>query len=121
MTSKKELKIASFLAIILFVIGIACYAAVSAPAPEEPVRLMFHNAAGRVLFTHMMHNDEYGVDCSGCHHNLEDDEVYNCSECHEATGDESMPGRSDAFHAQCIGCHEDSGSGPVECNSCHAI
>ena len=39
-------------------------------------------------------------------HNIEDDETYNCSECHEETGDEDLPSRADAFHAQCKGCHE---------------
>ncbi|SLM27526.1 Cytochrome c, class III family protein [Desulfamplus magnetovallimortis] len=121
MTSKKDLQIASLLAVVLFITGLTCYAAFPPPAPNEPVRLMFHNAAGKVLFTHGVHNTEYDVSCLDCHHNIEDDEIYNCSECHEATGDESMPGRTDAFHAQCTGCHQDMGAGPVECNSCHAI
>jgi hypothetical protein len=32
-----------------------------------------------------------------------------------------MPKRSDAFHQQCAGCHEDFGKGPAEsnCNGCH--
>jgi hypothetical protein len=32
-----------------------------------------------------------------------------------------MPSRADAFHSQCKGCHEENGSGPVECNSCHSL
>ena len=121
MTSKKDLKIALLLAGILLITGIICYAAFPPPSPEEPVRLMFQNAAGKVLFTHGAHIADYGLDCLDCHHNIEDDEVYNCGECHGATGDEYMPSRTDAFHSQCIGCHEDAGAGPVECNSCHAI
>lgn len=121
MTSKKNLQTALILSIVLLVTGIACYAAFPPPAPGEPVRLMFHNAAGKVLFGHSTHISDYELYCLDCHHNIEDDEIYNCSECHEAAGDEDMPGRSDALHANCIGCHEDYGSGPVECNSCHAM
>lgn len=121
MTLKKDLKITLVLAIVLLITGIVCYASFPPPAPEEPVRLMFQNAAGKVLFGHMTHKADYDLSCVDCHHNIEDDEVYNCSECHEATGDEDMPGRADAFHDQCKGCHEDAGAGPVECNSCHAI
>ncbi|MDY0221190.1 MAG: cytochrome c3 family protein [Desulfobacterium sp.] len=121
MTSKRNLKIALLLAGILLITGIICYAAFPPPSPEEPVRLMFQNAAGKVLFTHEAHLADYGLDCLDCHHNIEDDEIYNCGECHGKTGDEYMPSRTDAFHSQCIGCHEDAGAGPVECNSCHAI
>ncbi len=63
----------------------------------------------------------YSIECLDCHHNIEDDDTYNCSACHETEGDEDMPSRADAFHAQCKGCHEDYGAGPVECNSCHAL
>jgi len=121
MTSKKDLQIASLLAVVLFITGLTCYAAFPPPAPEEPVRLMFQNAAGKVLFTHAVHNQDYDLSCLDCHHNIEEDEVYSCKECHQATGDESMPSKTDAFHAQCIGCHKEKGAGPVECNSCHAM
>ena len=120
MTSKKEVQIATLLAIVLFVTGIVCYAAFPPPSPEEPIRLMFQNAAGKVLFGHTEHMN-YDLSCVDCHHNIEDDEIYNCSECHDSVGDEDMPGRTDAFHTQCIGCHEEAGAGPVDCNSCHDI
>lgn len=121
MTSKKDLQIAAILIVVLLVTGITCYSSFPPPNPSEPVRLMFQNAAGQVLFTHTLHIEDYGLSCLDCHHNIEDDEVYNCSECHEATGDESFPSRTDAFHIQCQGCHEDQGAGPIDCNSCHAI
>ncbi len=121
MTSNKDLRIASLLAVVLFITGITCYAAFPPPEPEEPVRLMFQNAAGKVLFTHSVHSQDYDLSCLDCHHNLEDDEVYSCRECHNATGDESMLSITDAFHEQCIGCHKEKGAGPVECNSCHAL
>jgi len=121
MTSQRELKIAILMMIIFFITGIICYASFTPPAPEEPVRMMFQSKAGKVLFTHSIHTGDYTDDCLDCHHNLEDDEIYNCSECHEDTGDEDLPSRTDAFHAQCQGCHEDTGAGPVECNSCHSL
>ena len=125
MTSKKDLTIALSLAILFLATGIICYASFPPPVPKEPVRLMFKNAAGKVLFGHSTHAENYDLSCVDCHHNIEDEDqdqrVYNCSECHESTGDEAMPGRADAFHTQCKGCHENAGTGPVECNSCHAI
>jgi hypothetical protein len=121
MTSQRDLKVALCIMIVFMISGIICYASFIPPAPENPVRIMFQNKAGKVLFTHSVHGDDYGTDCLDCHHNIEDDETYNCSECHEETGDEDFPSRADAFHAQCKGCHEDGGAGPVECNSCHVL
>ena len=119
MTSQRDLKIAIFMMVIFLVTGIICYASFTPPAPEEPIRLMFQNKGGKVLFTHSGHIGNYSLNCIDCHHN--DDGTYNCSQCHEETGDESMPSRADAFHSQCKGCHEENGSGPVECNSCHSL
>jgi hypothetical protein len=121
MTSQRDLKVAVLIMIVLLVTGIACYASFSSPTPDNPVRLMFQNQAGKVLFTHLTHADSYGLDCLDCHHNLDYDETYNCSDCHEKTGDEDLLARADAFHASCKGCHEDYGAGPKECNSCHAL
>ncbi|THB80697.1 MAG: cytochrome C [Desulfobacteraceae bacterium] len=120
MTSQRDLKVAIILMIILLVTGFICYASFSPPTPDEPIRIMFQNKGGKVLFTHSGHMEDYGLDCLDCHHNIEDDDTYNCSECHESTGDEDLPSRADAFHIQCQGCHEEGG-GPVECNSCHAL
>jgi hypothetical protein len=121
MTSQRDLKIAIILMLISMISGIICYARVTPPSidPDEgPVRMMFQNKAGKVLFTHQVHTGDYTDDCVDCHHN--DDDDYNCSECHEETGDEDLPSRTDAFHEQCQGCHEEYG-GPVECNSCHSL
>ncbi len=120
MTSQRDLKAALLLMIIMLITGIVCYASFSPPSPDEPVRLMFQNKGGKVLFTHEGHVMDYGYDCLDCHHNIDYDETYNCSDCHESTGDEYMPSRMDAFHIQCIDCH-DSGGGPIECSECHAL
>lgn len=128
MFSKKELKLIYGSAVVLLIVGVISYAAFSAKTPSrEPVRLMFEVAAGNVIFDHKTHTDieGYGLSCGDCHHTLAEDEyadAQSCSECHELDeGDEDMPKRSDAFHQQCAGCHEDFEKGPVEsdCNGCH--
>jgi len=129
MSSNNQLKLAYRLATVLFVVGVLSYAFFSAPAPAQPVRMMLHNAAGKVLFDHKTHSAEsgYAISCSDCHHNLEPGEmvgpgeVESCGACHEPDSAEDGPKRSDAFHQQCRGCHEDYGAGPKEkdCAACH--
>ena len=126
MTSKKELLLACKLAIILLILGVFSYAAFSASPPDQPVRLMFKCVAGKVLFDHKTHISESGYDlsCMDCHHNLEEGEKNPeaCGECHTPESeDEDVPKRSDAFHLQCIGCHQEYEAGPVECSMCHVM
>ncbi len=121
MTSQPHLKFAVLIMAVLLITGIVCYAAFSPPEPADPVRIMFQNDAGKVLFTHQTHTEGYYLDCLDCHHNLDDDETYNCSDCHEETGDDYMPSRTDSLHETCIGCHADYGAGPVDCNACHVL
>ncbi len=143
MTGEKELKLAYGLAAVLLVVGILSYTAFSAKAPEEPVRIMFKCAAGKVLYDHKIHTDDsgYGYACGDCHHHPEGGEELSacgechvaepdpydppqyCLDCHDATDIEGMEmmKRSDAFHSQCIGCHKDIDAGPQECSSCHVM
>lgn len=126
MEAKKEKSIAYLLAVILLVIGVASYAAYPNRAPEQPVRIMFTNIAGSVLFDMKEHNSDmgYGYACVDCHHELEEDPKAKpslCGECHNEKGDKSEMKREDAFHGQCQKCHEQSGLGPVECNECHVL
>jgi len=146
MRSKKELKLAYGMAIALFIVGVVSYAytAFSAKPPELPVRIMYHSAAGKVLFDHKTHTADtgYGFSCYDCHHHPPDDESAlracgdchnlpietgqlpeSCIECHdqdEIEGSE-VSKRGDAFHFQCINCHKDAGAGPEDCNSCHVL
>jgi hypothetical protein len=77
-------------------------------------------------FDHDMHSMDYGLSCSDCHHDYDEEEggmPQMCSDCHEpGAGDDFMLGRVEAFHKQCIGCHEDSGitPGKNDCAGCHA-
>ncbi|NQT10267.1 MAG: cytochrome c3 family protein [Desulfobacteraceae bacterium] len=121
MISNKELQIAYGLAIILLVVGVLSYAAFSAKAPDQPVRLMFKCVAGKILFDHKTHTVDSS--CSDCHHNLEEGETdpQTCGECHEPESqDEDVLNRADAFHTQCIGCHKEE-AGPEKCELCHVM
>jgi len=143
MTSEKELKLAYGIAIVLLVVGVLSYTAFSAKVPDEPLRVVYKGAAGSVLFDHKTHTADYDLSCTACHHHPAELEegaaVESCSACHEFPKDgalpqsclacheegdvdlETTPGKTDAFHGQCVGCHKDSGAGPVECAACHVM
>ena len=129
MSSKKELQLAYGLAIVLFVVGVVSYAytAFSAKPPDEPVRIMFNSVAGKVLFSHKMHTaaSGYGVACLDCHQiPAEEGAVLeSCLDCHEKEDieDTEITKKGDAFHIQCINCHQDIEAGPVECSECHVL
>jgi len=176
MNSKNELKLAYGLIAVCLAVGFLGYTVLPAKSPDVPIRKMFQNKGGNVLFDHQTHSDAYGLYCDDCHHAMGDtgqEEPDSCAQCHTAEGkyqpalgengmfdhdahemdyglycndchhnyqqgdpgdpqhctqchqrgmgDDMMPGRKDAFHMQCIGCHEDFGAGPAggECASCH--
>ncbi|MFC1534823.1 cytochrome c3 family protein [Thermodesulfobacteriota bacterium] len=126
MELKTEKIIAYYVAAALFLVGVVCYAAFPEKKPEEPIRIMLKSTAGKVLFTHKVHTseDDYGFDCTDCHHLYEKEEGVKpeaCGECHLEESEEEEPKRSDAFHQQCIGCHEDDGTGPADCSACHVL
>ncbi|MFZ3045412.1 MAG: cytochrome c3 family protein [Desulfatirhabdiaceae bacterium] len=142
MTSKKHLQIAYSMTAILLVIGLFSYAAFSAKKPDQPIRIMYKGVAGSVLFDHKAHAADrgYGLSCNDCHHHPpgQDSDFLACSACHKAEGDTAKPEsckdchdpseyedyemvtKTNAFHAQCIECHQQIGAGPVECAACHA-
>ena len=148
MNPEKELKRARGMAVILFVVGVVCYAAFSAPVRETPLRIMHQTKAGKVLFGHTTHAEDYGLSCADCHHHAADDEKTpkSCKKCHDLPEDGTAPAscvachgpdgdyemdisvdditnKADAFHNQCAGCHETNGSGPAkkDCSSCHIM
>lgn len=149
MTSKKHRMIMYGVAIQLFLIAIVCYAAFPVKASEEPLRLMYHTNAGKVLFDHQTHSAAtgYALACLDCHHEHEGEDIgpvacglchpspnasktfpESCFDCHSDASEIENPEimkRSDAFHKQCIGCHEEYGKGPKagsdNCSKCHVI
>jgi hypothetical protein len=130
-------------------IAIVSYAAFPAPEPDEPIRIMYQTNAGRVLFDHKTHTSAqgYGLACTDCHHphpEGEEIEAVSCSICHPPVpqdvkspefctdchdvseiSDPEIMKRSDAYHEQCIGCHEQYGAGPQSgsenCGQCHVL
>ncbi len=78
--------------------------------------------APKVDWTHTAHAEEYGLDCTSCHHEDTsiEPEPQNCANCHQETGDETMPSLRDAVHLKCQSCHEEMFEAKVTgCASCH--
>ena len=126
MVSKQQLQIVYGITIALLVIGVIAYAAAPTGAPDQPIRIMFKNVGGNVLFDHKTHTHDsgYGISCLDCHHTSEEGETQpeRCSDCHESSSDdEDMPNRTDAFHIMCKNCHADLEveTAPVDCSGCH--
>lgn len=122
MELKKQKTFVYWFTAVLFVVGVVCYAAFPDRTPAEPVRIMFSNTAGNVLFDHKTHTapEAYGFDCIDCHHELEDGEpeALACSECHLPGGEDEFA-RSEVFHQQCNECHEAAATAPIDCAECH--
>jgi len=110
--------------------GMASFSMIDA-CPVEKVECDKQREA--VSFPHDMHMGSY--DCEDCHHVYDENknnvldamELYSgnpdimCSSCH-ASG--SKIHTRQAFHRQCIGCHNeavtmDQASAPTMCNECH--
>ena len=145
MTTPNQLKVALYVAIGLFLAGFISYAAFPPQKPPVPIRIMFGGAAGNVLFSHQIHASDtgYGISCYDCHHHFPVEDIsevsgcgachlhperdapddHTCYDCHEAdeVEPEESPKRADAFHDQCIQCHQEYGGGPVECGDCHVL
>jgi len=124
MDNKALKTIAYCMAAAFLLIGVVCYAAFEKEAPENPIRIMFKNTGGNVLFDHKTHFSEngYAIECVDCHHDIENegDTPAACSECHGEDG-EDAPKLVDVLHQQCKECHDESGGGPVKCAECHAL
>ncbi|MFP4392187.1 MAG: acidic tetraheme cytochrome c3 TmcA [Desulfohalobiaceae bacterium] len=87
------------------------------------------NQRPAAVFVHDEHNEQAEIhDCSVCHHVYEDGELVegamsvgeDCADCHSLEGDQENPiGLMDAYHQQCINCHEQEKQGPLACGECH--
>ncbi len=121
MNRNKERLLSLGLMAALLLVGAISYAAYS---PGEPKRVLldFAGGAGKVMFEHEEHADDYDLECIECHHTAEEEavDVQKCGACHLAKMPEEseVPARKDSFHLQCIGCHEDTGL-EQECDECH--
>lgn len=127
-----------------------------ATVQDVPAKILFENNGGRVIFSHLVHADDYGISCDSCHHEggdledplacgtchpreFDDDFLFEhmeyfpdqqaCAKCHEVEDGEvypdllmdleDIPTRTNAFHGQCMDCHEEMDAGPFGENSCY--
>jgi len=86
------------------------------PSDEPPELVEYTPKYGRVAFTHMVHVEEYAIDCADCHHEAMEGGMSKCANCHTPP--------KEAFHKNCIGCHKElekqgKDTGPVKCRECH--
>jgi len=111
--------------------------------PKEPIRVLIKTKNGNVLFDHNTHTSKsrYGLLCTDCHHHPGDsDEQQSCKDCHvkldkdkafnenclDCHDPEEIEGAEinrqvDSAHlrGECIKCHTEYGTGPVDCKKCH--
>lgn len=74
-----------------------------------------------VEFPHARHAKMIG-NCDICHHYGPEKEKPTCNTCHGASPDFAKltkPRLLSAYHRMCIGCHRNTGIGPVTCTRCH--
>jgi len=104
-------------------------------AEEMPEEIKIYNEGYKrkvykpVLFTHLVHSEDYGIECSNCHHNYQDgenvweegDPIQKCIACHSPTKKqgENVHRLVFAYHFNCKNCHKENESGPIECKECH--
>ena len=141
MTSDKDLKLICSVAVVLFLVGVLCYAAVPAKAPEDPIRIQYRSDLGNVTFQHSKHVASYGASCYDCHHHPGNDDIglvacsvchpkdaespdatVGCQQCHDDAAyyeDWQVVALTDAAHEQCKACHAGFGAGPLDCSECH--
>ncbi len=119
--------------LMIWVMGLT-FLASQAFADMEEVLLSGKKSRGPVTFEHESHMGEY--ECLDCHHVIENgenvldeadleegDPGLLCGSCHNDT---SRIKKREAFHYQCIGCHdslkaEQGQTGPTLCGECHVL
>ena len=92
---------------------------------------------GPVDFSHLIHAEDYEVECDACHHEYEGninmwdygDPVKKCQECHIPSKNiDNLKNLRLSFHLLCKNCHKDlakegiSEDAPYrKCSGCHVI
>lgn len=102
------MKIATVILVALILLAPAAMAA--------SATILFPSRMGEVTFSHDKHELEIGVACGICHHTGFEPAV-RCGSCHGPQ--DNIPDLKDAFHLQCLGCHQDRQAGPRGCRDCH--
>lgn len=114
------------LACMIYVSGLYAY--------SEDIEFGGEKTRGSVAFPHELHMGSF--DCLDCHHDMKDGENVldeadleednpdiMCASCHNA---DSKIERREAFHYQCMGCHNkfrltQEATGPTLCGECHIL
>lgn len=128
------------IAIVFLCVGMAGYLLAPAKKPELPSRIFLPASAGDVVFDHKSHYSAYNLTCLECHHHPTtttpsfvpcaschtaetEGKPYlpRCAECHDVATirDTPMLNTKDAFHKQCIECHETRKVPATACADCH--
>jgi len=95
---------------------------------QDDAILLNHQGIGKhqrplVEFNHKLHAEK--LDCARCHHDFDafrnnrGGEGQTCDSCHKKKADDGLLSLKDAFHFQCITCHQPLKKGPVTCGECH--
>jgi hypothetical protein len=80
------------------------------------------------LFDHDAHNEKAKLDnCGDCHHGGKDGKIDKtattegqpCADCHTESGGKGVTSLKNAYHRQCVACHEAKSKGPLVCGECH--
>ncbi len=125
---------------VLMILVAALMVLTGSPIQAQPNKIVLDHSKdfgkkGRspVPFAHNRHV-EAGISCKDCHHIYENgknaldeskleegNQGIHCSACHRS---KSQPDLQQAFHNQCIGCHqqflkERKKTGPRFCGECH--
>lgn len=122
------LLIAVFTSLLFLTIGLLT-------AVEMPEDIKIYNEGYKrklykpVFFPHLVHAEDYLIDCFECHHSYkggenvweEGDPVQKCIACHSPTKKqgEKVHRLVFAYHFNCKKCHKEIESGPIECKECH--
>ena len=105
----------------------------SGPAPDDILiadPLFGDRTQPEVVLSHTKHVDDYGLDCTECHHiynekgkNIweEGDRVISCNQCHNSafTGHGGVRPLYEAYHGNCRECHKGDDKAPKKCAACH--
>jgi hypothetical protein len=108
--------------VVLSFIALAGYMRPAA-TEEMPRRILFDSTGGKVVFSHLDHDQSYGIACATCHHESEDPgkEPLRCGLCHPPEFTPEYLADHSSFFVEeqhCERCHH-TGVADGACSSCH--
>ncbi len=73
----------AIVAVLLGILGVVGYLTPGS-TEQVPTRFLFENAGGKIVFTHKVHAEGYGITCQHCHHESDkpSPKPVACAECH---------------------------------------